>query len=261
MLRTHAAAAFGVALVVLLLLSPSLREQLARPLAHSSPAPVERRIEIVKIELPAEPEARPLPAPRPPRPAPSPPPMPATQAPSSESLERGESLLRSGRFPRLRASYSRIGFAAYRDAMLGLGGAFFLFDGEARQPVAEVDPRTGALGVELVRPDLSRWPRDVTRHLSEPLRLGQASYGPRVSRVILLPPARLDAALLGGLDAHLRALDLDPGDLLRVDLAYELRGGNLYCDVLLVAMRDGTERSLSLQIDLSGGMTRTEVAL
>ena len=258
MLRTHAAAAFGVALVVLLLLSPSLREQLARPLARSSPAPVERRIEIVEIELPAEPEARPLP---PPRPAPSPPPLPATQVPSSDALERGESLLRSGRFPHLRASYGRIGFEAYRDAMLELGGVFFLFDGKARQPVAEVDPQTGALGGEFVRADLSRWPRDVTRHLSEPLRLGQASYGPRVSRVILLPPARLDAALLGGLDAHLRALDLDPGDLLRVDLAYELRGGNLYCDVLLAAMRDGTERSLSLQIDLSGGMTRTEVAL
>ncbi|MCH6561323.1 MAG: hypothetical protein O7B23_07710 [Deltaproteobacteria bacterium] len=258
MVRTHAAAAFGMALVVLLLLSPSLREQLARPLARSSPASVERRIEIVEIELPAEPEARPLP---PPRPAPSPPPLPATQVPSSDALERGESLLRSGRFPHLRASYGRIGFEAYRDAMLELGGVFFLFDGKARQPVAEVDPRTGALGGELVRADLSRWPRDVTRHLSEPLRLGQASYGPRVSRVILLPPARLDAALLGGLDAHLRALDLDPGDLLRVDLAYELRGGNLYCDVLLVAMRDGTERSLSLQIDLSGGMTRTEVAL
>ncbi|TDJ01236.1 MAG: hypothetical protein E2O73_04605 [Deltaproteobacteria bacterium] len=258
MVRTHAAAAFGMALVVLLLLSPSLREQLARPLARSSPASVERRIEIVEIELPAEPEARPLP---PPRPAPSPPPLRATQVPSSDALERGESLLRSGRFPHLRASYGRIGFEAYRDAMLELGGVFFLFDGKARQPVAEVDPRTGALGGELVRADLSRWPRDVTRHLSEPLRLGQASYGPRVSRVILLPPARLDAALLGGLDAHLRALDLDPGDLLRVDLAYELRGGNLYCDVLLVAMRDGTERSLSLQIDLSGGMTRTEVAL
>lgn len=241
MVRTHAAAAFGMALVVLLLLSPSLREQLARPLARSSPASVERRIEIVEIELPAEPEARPLP---PPRPAPSPPPLPATQVPSSDALERGESLLRSGRFPHLRASYGRIGFEAYRDAMLELGGVFFLFDGKARQPVAEVDPRTGALGGELVRADLSRWPRDVTRHLSEPLRLGQASYGPRVSRVILLPPARLDAALLGGLDAHLRALDLDPGDLLRVDLAYELRGGNLYCDVLLVAMRDGTERSL-----------------
>ncbi|MCZ6823407.1 MAG: hypothetical protein O7F10_10700 [Deltaproteobacteria bacterium] len=258
MVRTHAAAAFGMALVVLLLLSPSLREQLARPLARSSPASVERRIEIVEIELPAEPEARPLP---PPRPAPSPSPLRATQVPSSDALERGESLLRSGRFPHLRASYGRIGFEAYRDAMLELGGVFFLFDGKARQPVAEVDPRTGALGGELVRADLSRWPRDVTRHLSEPLRLGQASYGPRVSRVILLPPARLDAALLGGLDAHLRALDLDPGDLLRVDLAYELRGGNLYCDVLLVAMRDGTERSLSLQIDLSGGMTRTEVAL
>lgn len=258
MVRTHAAAAFGMALVVLLLLSPSLREALARPLARSSPASVERRIEIVEIELPAEPEARPLP---PPRPAPSPPPLRATQVPSSDALERGESLLRSGRFPHLRASYGRIGFEAYRDAMLELGGVFFLFDGKARQPVAEVNPRTGALGGELVRADLSRWPRDVTRHLSEPLRLGQASYGPRVSRVILLPPARLDAALLGGLDAHLRALDLDPGDLLRVDLAYELRGGNLYCDVLLVAMRDGTERSLSLQIDLSGGMTRTEVAL
>ena len=83
----------------------------------------------------------------------------------------------------------------------------------------------------------------------------------RVSRVILLPPARLDAALLGALDAHLRALGLDPGDLLRVDVAYELRAGNLHCDVLLVAMRDGTERPLSLEIDLSGGVTRAEVAL
>ncbi len=261
MARAHAAAAVVVAFAVLLLLSPSVWEQLVRPESSADPAPPERRIEIVEIKLRAEPEARPTrPLPRP-RPTPAPPSRPAAQPAPPDPLERGESLLRAGQFPSLRATYDRIGFAAYRDSMLSLGGAFFLFDTAARQPVAEVDPRTGELRGEFVRGGLSRWPRDVTRHLGEPLRIGQASYGSRVSRVILLPPARLDAALLGALDAHLRALGLDPGDLLRVDVAYELRAGKLHCDVLLVAMRDGTERPLSLEIDLSGGVTRTEVAL
>ncbi len=261
MARAHAAAAAGVAFAVLLLLSPAVREPRVRPDSASSASPLERHIEIVEIELPIELETKPTRPHPPPRQDPAPPPVPVAHVPEPDTLERGESLLRSGTFPRLRATYDRIGFAAYRDVMLRLGGAFFLFDAKARQPVAQVDPRNGALRGEHVRGGLSRWPRDVTRHLGEPLRMGQASYGPRVSRVILLPPVRLDAALLGGLDAHLRALGLDPADLLRVDVAYELRSGELHCDVLRVAMRDGTEHPLSLNIDLSGGATGTEVAL
>jgi len=249
--RAHAAAASAVAFAVLLVLSPPARHP-----EPDRPAPEEAvRIEIVKIERMNQTEPS-----RPP-PPPSPSVKPVAKLSDERLLAEGESLLRSGKFPRLRATYSRIGFAAYRDAMLSLGGAFFLFDPSARRPVAEIDPLTGELRAERIRGDLSRWPRDVTRHLGDTLRRGQASYGDRVSRVVLLPPARLDATLLGSLDAHLRGLGLDPGAVLRVDVAYELRAGDLHCDVLLVALRDGTERPLSLEIDLSGGMTGTEVAL
>lgn len=175
--------------------------------------------------------------------------------PDSEALERGGALLRAGAFPRLRATYVRIGFAAYRDAVVELGGAFYLYDARARQPLAEVDPRTGGLRDVAVRTTLSRWPRDVTRHLPAALRRGRERFGQRVSRVVLLPPASLDAALLGALDQHLRGLGSSAGALLRVDVAYELRADRLHCEVLSVGLRDGSERSLGLRIDLSAGAT------
>lgn len=264
--KTHAAAAVAVAFAVLLLLSPRARDEFALPEAAEEvldPSSEEQRIEIVRIEMPPEPDPEPKAAPDPPPPPPEPPAPPSEPAqavPEADVLARGASLLRAGKFPRLRATYSRIGFPAYRDAVLALGGAFFLFDPMTRQPVAEVDPRTGLVRAERLRVDLSRWPRDVTRHLPETLRLGQARYGPRITRVILLPPARLDAALLGALEDHLRVLGLDAQSLLRVDVAYELRAGRLHCDVLLVALRDGTERPVSLEIDLSGGMTGGGIA-
>lgn len=175
--------------------------------------------------------------------------------PDSEALERGGALLRAGAFPRLRATYVRIGFAAYRDAVVELGGAFYLYDARARQPLAEVDPRTGSLRDAAVRTTLSRWPRDVTRHLPAALRRGRERYGQRVSRVVLLPPASLDAALLGALDQHLRGLGSSAAALLRVDVAYELRADRLHCEVLSVGLSDGSERSLGLRIDLSAGET------
>jgi hypothetical protein len=175
--------------------------------------------------------------------------------PDSEALERGGALLRDGAFPRLRATYVRIGFAAYREAVVELGGAFYLYDARARQPLAEVDPRTGGLRDVAVRTTLSRWPRDVTRHLPAALRRGRERYGQRVSRVVLLPPASLDAALLGALDQHLRGLGSSAAELLRVDVAYELRADRLHCEVLSVGLRDGSERPLRLRIDLSAGGT------
>ena len=240
-----------------------------------------RRIEITKIEVakanvaPAEiakaevaktepaPAARKPRPPAPPAPAPpQPPPLPAAsrapqvkQSPAltGQVLARGSTLLRAGAFPRMRATYRRIGFDAYRDAMLALGGAFYLFDAAERRPVAEVDPKSGALGPAEVRAGLSRWPRDVTRHLGDALARGAERYGPRVTRVILLPPESVDAALLGALDAHLREQGLTSDQLLRVDVAYEMHHGRLHCQVLSLALRDGSERELELRIDLSGG--------
>ena len=216
-------------------------------------------IEIARIELaePSEPELAPpvreTPAPRaelakPEIGAES---EPAALRPDPEALARGDALLRAGAFPRLRATYIRIGFAAYREAVLELGGAFYVYDPRARRVLAQVDPRSGLLGAEGLREELSRWPRDVTRHLQRALALGRERYGARVSRVVLLPPASLDAALLGALDRRLRELGVSSDSLLRVDVAYELRGGRLQCEVLTVALRDGSERELGLRIDLS----------
>ena len=126
-----------------------------------------------------------------------------------------------------------------------------MYDPRARRVLAQVDPRSGLLGAEGLREELSRWPRDVTRHLQRALALGRERYGARVSRVVLLPPASLDAALLGALDRRLRELGVSSDSLLRVDVAYELRGGRLQCEVLTVALRDGSERELGLRIDLS----------
>jgi hypothetical protein len=225
--------------------------------AAAQPAAEPARIELVRIELP---EAQPKP---PPPPEPGPPALPARQeaesaarSPTQETIERGEARLQQGAFPRLRATYARIGFRAYRDAVLDLGAGFFLFDSSTRQPLATVNPKTGELSDAVMLERLSRWPRDVTRHLPIALERGRARYGARASRVILLPPASVDAALLGALEDELLARGIAPGKLLRVDVAYELVAERLHCRVLSVALSDGSEQPLALRIDLSGG-TRT----
>jgi hypothetical protein len=237
------AAAFAVAW----LLTP---EPESEPEVGMTAAPERwERIEIVHVEAPRapapEPEAR---RPEPPRPKP--------RRPSGipAQLERGERLLEAGVFPQLRATYRRIGFEAYRDAVLALGGGFFVFDSSAGRPIAEIDPRTGSVRSRELRDGLSRWPRDVTRHLPHALERGRLRWGERASRVILLPPARFDAILLGALDAYLRASD-EGGQLVGVDVAYELRDGRLGCEVLSLSLRDGTRRSVGLRVDLSGGVT------
>ena len=210
-------------------LAPPPSERELAPQVRETPA---HKAELAKSEIGAESE-------------------PAALRPDPEALARGDALLRAGAFPRLRATYIRIGFAAYREAVLELGGAFYVYDPRARRALAEVDPRSGLLGTEGLREELSRWPRDVTRHLQSALALGRQRYGARVSRVVLLPPASLDAALLGALDRRLHELGVSSDSLLRVDVAYELHGGRLQCEVLTVALRDGSERELGLRIDLS----------
>lgn len=244
----------GTALAVLWWLgdtpvAPSVHEPEREPEREAPSA----AIEIASVKLP------PRPAPRSVRPAPPIPPAPPAREraepvhPDSELLSRGAELLAEGAFPRLRATYIRIGFDAYRRALVGLGGAFYLYDGRERQPVVEVDGVTGDLGSEGWRSELSRWPRDVTRHLPGALERGRRRYGARVSHVVLLPPARLDAALLGAVDRRMRELGLDARSLLHIDVAYELRGDRLECDVLAVGLSDGTERDLGLLVDLSFG--------
>ncbi len=223
---------------------------------NETPERVERweRIEIEHVAVPDTTPAAPEPRnPAPPRPKPRPRPsgIPAQRA--SNELARGERLLEAGSFPQLRATDRRIGFGAYRDAVLALGGRFFLFDAVERRPLAEIDPRTGAVTSRELRPGLSRWPRDVTRHVPRALERGRRRVGEHASRVILLPPAHVDAALLGALDTHLRAQGERGDRLVAVDLAYELRDGRLGCEVLALSLRDGKRRSVGLHVDLSGG--------
>jgi hypothetical protein len=237
----------------------------ATPPESKDDAPrIPEAIEIAHIEPPREPPPRrptpkPAPAPRqpppPPRPKPAPPTLPAaasvTKASASDRA-RGAALLRAGIFPRMRASYARIGFERYRDAVLALGGRFYLFDVVRGQPVAEIDPRSGGIREGPLPDTVSRWPRDVTRHVPDALARGRERYGASVERVVLLPPASLDHALLGALDRHLSEQGT-AATLQRVDVVYELRNGRLHGEVLAVALADGSERTLGLVIDLSEG--------
>ncbi|MBW2280882.1 MAG: hypothetical protein JRG82_09060 [Deltaproteobacteria bacterium] len=59
--------------------------------------------------------------------------------------------------------------------------------------------------------------------------------------------------LLGALDAHLRTLDGNGGGVLGVDVAYEIRAGALGCEILSLALRDGSRRTVALYVDLGGG--------
>lgn len=257
-LLARLAVALVIAVAFATWLAPSSTEQPPRE------EPKAIRIAAIALpeELPAAPDQEPAPARRPdppPRPPTDPPSQPAEKhevVPSATDLARGEALLEAGAFPRMRASYARIGFERYRDALLALGGSFYLYDRERREILAGVDPRTESVFPAASSPGLSRWPRDVTRHLKGALEVGRSRYGSRATRVILLPPAGLDAALLGALESRLRRLGVDPGSVVRMDVVYELRAGRLHCSVLAVGLRDGGERELDLAIDLSGG-TRT----
>lgn len=252
-----------------------------RPVAVDAERVIEEPaiIEIAEIKIAEDP-----PKPKPRRPAPpapkAPPPTPEESATARDAeefatansvpkgleesatadsghragdLTRGRALLASGTFPRLRASYANLGFERYRDAMLDLGAGFYLFDFAARQPIASVDPTNGTTSPPELSDRLSRWPRDVTRHTPELLESGQREFGPAVSRVILLPPVDVDAALLGALERYLTTRELEPRELARVDVIYTLVGKRLHCDVLALAMRDGTEIAADLQVDLSRG--------
>ena len=247
----------AAAAVVWLFAPPRAAES---PTDEARESPDDAQIRVALAAPPPPPPPAPAPGPGPParEPSvaepPSPPvsaPEPPVVVPSASTRQRGSKLMEAGIFPRLRATYDRIGFADYRDAMVALGGRFYLFDASKRIPVAEIEPRSGAIGGESVPARLSRWPRDVTRHLHAALENGRGRYGERVTRVVLLPPRSLDAALLGALDARMSEAELRATDLLGVRVAYELRGGRLHCSVLGVTLRDGRERSLPLVVDLS----------
>ena len=80
-------------------------------------------IEIVSIELPRpEPRASERESPEPSVQLVEAPRQSAALRLDPEALARGDALLRAGVFPRLRATYVRIGFPAYREAVVALGG-------------------------------------------------------------------------------------------------------------------------------------------
>ena len=265
MLAARAAVTLAVALIVATLLERELEEPTETTETTETTGEPEP-IRISRIELPRatppEPAPKREPAPEPrterleERPKENDVAPPAAVVPTVGALRRGRALLEAGAFPRLRATYARIGFPAYRDAMTALGGRFFLYDVARRRTLVEVDPTTGAMLGKDVGGELSRWPRDVTRHLDFALTVGRARFGDSATRVILLPPAHLDAALLGAVDAELRARGLEAARIARLDLAYEIRDGRLRCEVLAAADREGNDVPLSLTVDLSraGGL-------
>jgi hypothetical protein len=225
----------------------------AEPVSTGTPAALE-----VSSVVPttAVPETPPPPA----KAAPVSPPLPTITAtakpappPSLPVLQstgkRGE--LSEGRLPKLKADGRRIGFIAYRDAMLALGGGFFLYDALAKRPVAEIDPLTGEVRSETLRSGLSDWPRDMTSLFEPALELGRKRYGSRASRVVLLPPAFIDTTLVTALRRELPLLGVDVDAVVRVDLVYELRDGRLECDVVGVGLRDAGDRALELRVTLS----------
>ncbi len=238
---------FGALLVVWLLgrTGPATQEQVV-PGADREVEPPVDPIQIQRIELPSPasvPASAASPGPVDVGPARRP---EARTVSTEETIVRGRRLLDSGRFPRLRGTYERIGFEAYRGAMERLGARIFFYDGLHRRPVAEIEGELAPTSSEL-----SRWPRDLTRHLESELREGRELHGTHVSRVVLLPPARLDALLLGSVEESLQRRGLDPTLLSRLDLAYEIREGRLGCELLTAGMQDGTEVSLGLHVDLS----------
>ena len=251
----------------------------ARPVASEPPPEPPPSIRIARIEpLPVEAQPAPAPAParveeqtapkggaaetkaiRPVLPASEVPVLADTARPreprDGDSIALGEQRIAEGRFPRQRASYARIGFERYRDAMLALGGRFYLFDRRARRPLAELDPFTSEhRAIEALPPHLSAWPRDVTPYLRDVLEAPDVrrAYDGRATHVVLLPPADIDAAFVGGLDRALRRQGLDIERVASVRLLYELSHTGLGCEVVRVELFDGTRRELDLRLALSG---------
>ena len=227
------------------------------PVAEPEPEPEPTPDPVAEPEPTPEPEPVAQPArPDPPvevaaRPEPTPP-TPHTLRPGAADIALGSQRLREGRFPRLRATYRHVGFDAYSAAVVRLGGAFFVYDAGRRRPLARVDWRNTVLRDDADTTGLSRWPRDVTRHVPEALAAGRERFGSQASRVVLLPPEHVDAALIGGLERHLHAVGVDPTRLERVDIAYRIVGRRLVGEVLGVGLRGGAERALTVRIDLEG---------
>jgi hypothetical protein len=229
--------------------------------------PVAPVVEPPPVEPPPVVEPAPVEPPPPVRqePAPRPPPAAAPRLPTITATARlapprsltGEKAppkrgdLSDGRLPKVQGSTVRIGFAAYRDAMLALGGGFFLYDAAAKKLLAEIDPLTGEIRSEELRDGLSDWPRDFTPYFEAALALGQKRYGARASRVVLRPPAYLDTTLVTALRRELPPLGVDVDAVVRVDLVYELRDGRLECEVVGVGLRDAGDRALELRVTLS----------
>jgi hypothetical protein len=219
------------------------------------PAPVERPEKIERPEVVERPEPE-----RPRRDvaaerareetAPAPQLVPLT----ASSMARGRELLGSGRYPRFRAYTDRIGFERYRDAILALGGAFYIYDARTRERVAKLDPRSLEVLPLLQRgvpESLSPFPRDVTGKLPPLPKAAREQVGTG-KRVILLFPSAVDAALVGGLHEALRRERIDPESLTSADLHYELADGRLVADVFSVSLRGRGERAVSARIALSG---------
>lgn len=172
---------------------------------------------------------------------------------TADAVARGKELLASGTYPSVWARYDRIGFERYRDAMLALGGAFYVFDPDGRRLLARFDARSlevSPLTSERVPDSLSPWPRDVTAKLPPLPREARAKLGAR-AKIVLLFPSAVEVALLGGIDRALRRERIDPATVTVVKLAYELADGQLACEVSGVKLRGGAEREVVARIALS----------
>lgn len=189
------------------------------------------------------------PAPKPRKPVAPPLLEAATFVPGPSDFLKGQRLLEGG-FPRMVATYERIGFSRYTEEAQALGGQFFLWDSESNHPVARLDPKTGEAWEGPLSSHLSRWPRDVSAHLGDAIARHRGDYGHRASHAVLLPPVRVDEAILSGLDHLLRLNGIDPASVGSFFGAYELRGDHLVYVVLSATLKNGTQREVSFAIDL-----------
>lgn len=186
--------------------------------------------------------------------APEPADIPVTRA----VMDRGRQMLSGdeGRLPTIVAHYrDTLGFQGYARAVRSFGGRFFVRDVDARVLRAEIDVSGGRLlpvdrsGLAALSPlsrDLSDEPA-LRRFTLEAKR----TYGPARYIVLLLLPAPVDAAVLGALDAALRAAARAPQEFVVVEGEYRQRGGDLVLEFASARSRSGELLAVRATVNLS----------
>ncbi len=177
-------------------------------------------------------------------------PTPALAAHMASAGARSE----AGAFPGIRARFDGVSWMTYRDRMLELGGAFFLYDagasGEDGNLVARIDPRTGTILPAGSLDGLSPVPRDVTSHLRHIISRVRSQVPRPVTHVVLLPAEHVDHVIMREGLSQLDARGIDSADVVLVEGRWFIQKGQLHFGIEAVRTSAGKRVETAVAVSM-----------